>query len=195
MECPSCGMTLLRGATFCASCGEQVPAGLTSALSANAKRTTSLLADGEIEMAIPPTQAIGPDRIPGKTESSCPRCGSPVNPSARFCAICGRPVVPSALNKTLDATRSAAQRSYSAFRLSLSKAMRVLASSKADWHSIVPIALSALLGVFALVKYIFFTPSAEASVSQITRLNAQVSVLVWLAFSLLCALIGLFLKR
>lgn len=195
MECPSCGMTLPRGATFCASCGEQVPAGLTATLSAGTKRTTALAVDEEVEVVIPPTQAIGPDLIPGKAAFSCPRCGSAVNPSARFCSVCGRPVVPSALDKTLDATRSAANRGFTALRDYASNAIKSLAQLKLPWSVVVPLMLSLFLGAFALSRYIFFTPSADAPVSPITRLNSQVSVLIWLGFSLLCAVIGMLLKR
>lgn len=195
MECPSCGTTLARGATFCASCGDQIPAGFTGALPGGPRRTTALAAADDNEIAIPPTQAIGPDLIPGKPAAICVRCGSAVNPSARFCSVCGRPVVPTAIDKTLDATRSAAHRGFKAFRNYLSKTMKALAQSKLAWSSVIPLFISILLGAYALVNYLFFTPGAESPVSPITRLNGQVSVLVWLGFSLLFALIGILLKR
>lgn len=81
MKCPNCGTDNLPGVMFCDNCGVEL-----------ASASASLPGVGTPQPAPPPPPAAGPPSALG----SCPNCGQPVPPDARFCDSCGSALQPAA---------------------------------------------------------------------------------------------------
>jgi ribosomal protein L40E len=80
--CRNCGSQLNADAAFCRSCGSPV--------------RRELETQEDVSVTAPPTvgqpaHALPPTSTDSESTSSCPTCGSKLNPEAAFCRFCGSP--------------------------------------------------------------------------------------------------------
>jgi len=193
-------MPIKRGSVFCAACGERLTSGLTAGMAKAAPSTASITE--ELDPVDPKLCPGSTERFPSATLSAnsqasiiCPRCGSTLVATARFCYTCGRPTEPSVIAKTFDATRTATSKGANLIKQAFSSAADRLKQSAASPVPLIAFGLAVVFVILAVGTYLFAPSELTGYTTSELNLATELRSIWWLLLALISVLTGILFKR